>query len=89
VFLQQTAEKYLKGYLIASGWKLVKTHDLKLLVDEAKKHDGNFERFYDLADRLTKHYIDEKYPPVAAELTVEEAKALCTQAEELIKLVAI
>ena len=87
VFLQQAVEKYLKGYLIARDWKLVKTHDLKLLIDEAKKHDNNFEKFYDLADRLTKHYVDEKYPPMAADVTVEEAKALYAQVEELLKIV--
>ncbi|OQZ00860.1 MAG: hypothetical protein B6D35_05100 [Candidatus Brocadia sp. UTAMX2] len=40
VLLQQGVEKYLKGYLISKGWKLVKTHDLKQLLDEdeAVKH---------------------------------------------------
>ena len=89
LFLQQAVEKYLKGYLIARGWKLIKTHDLKPLIDEAKKHDGNFAKFYDLADKLTQYYIDEKYPPMETDITVEEAASLCAQAEELIKLVAV
>ena len=40
VLLQQGVEKYLKGYLISKGWKLVKTHDQKQLLDEdeAVKH---------------------------------------------------
>lgn len=27
--LQESVERYLKGYLVAKGWRLVKTHDLK------------------------------------------------------------
>jgi len=29
--LQQTVEKYLKGYLLAQGWKLERIHDLEVL----------------------------------------------------------
>ena len=29
--LQEAAERYLKGYLIAKGWTLKRTHDLKVL----------------------------------------------------------
>lgn len=42
VLLQQSIEKYLKGYLISKGWKLVKTHDLKQLLDEAVKYNLEF-----------------------------------------------
>ncbi|MEK7722256.1 MAG: HEPN domain-containing protein, partial [Elusimicrobiota bacterium] len=49
VLLQQAVEKYLKGYLIARGWKLIKTHDLRFLIAEAEKHNGDFAKFYDLA----------------------------------------
>ena len=73
--------------MTARGWKLIKTHDLKLLIDEAKKHEGNFAKFYDLADKLTQPYIDEKYPPMITEITLEEAGALCAQVEELLKIV--
>ena len=89
VFFQQAVEKYLKGYLIARGWKLIKTHDLKLLIDEAKKHDVGFEKFYDLADRLTKHYIDEKYPPTVTDMTLEDVRVLPIQVEELLKIVRL
>ena len=34
--LQQTAEKLLKGWLIGQGWNLVKTHDLRRLLEEAE-----------------------------------------------------
>lgn len=34
VLLQQCVEKYLKGYLISKGWKLVKTHDLSWVIGD-------------------------------------------------------
>ena len=33
--LQQALEKYLKAFLIAHGWRLQRTHNLSLLLDEA------------------------------------------------------
>ena len=33
--LQEAVERYLKGYLIAKGWSLVRTHDLERLLKEA------------------------------------------------------
>lgn len=48
VLLQQALEKYLKGYLISRGWKLIKIHNLKDLPDEAVRHNSKFEEFYDL-----------------------------------------
>ena len=33
--LQEAVERYFKGYLIAKGWRLDRTHDLRKLVSEA------------------------------------------------------
>ena len=87
VLLQQAVEKYLKGYLIGRGWKLIKTHDIKFLIDEAIKYNNYLEKFYDLADWLTKYYIEEKYPPVVIEVSLEELKANYEIANELIKII--
>lgn len=37
VLLQQGTEKYLKGYLISNGWKLVKTHNLSCQVNQIQR----------------------------------------------------
>ena len=37
------AEKYLKGFLVFSGWKLEKVHDLVRLVNECKKANSDFD----------------------------------------------
>lgn len=33
--LQQAAEKYLKGFLLSTGWPLRRIHDLEALIQEA------------------------------------------------------
>jgi HEPN domain-containing protein len=33
--LQQTVEKYLKGYLLSQAWSLRRIHDLEVLIHEA------------------------------------------------------
>ena len=43
VLLKQGIEKYLKGYLIFKWWKLVKTHDLKKLLDESVNYNEKFK----------------------------------------------
>ncbi len=65
-------EKYLKGYLIANGWKLRKIHDLESLLTDAKEFDADFESFLDLGRKLTIVYNDERYPPTQLESYVEE-----------------
>lgn len=60
--LQEAVERYLKGYLVAKGWKLVKTHDLERLVKEAAGFDSAFARFHDLADELTADFFAQHYP---------------------------
>lgn len=60
--LQEAAERYLKGFLIAKGWTLKRTHDLKVLVRDAAAFVPEFARFRDLADRLTAEFFEQHYP---------------------------
>lgn len=60
--LQEAVERYLKGYLIAKGWRLVRTHDLDQLVSEAIVYDNRFQRFAALADELTRDFFAQHYP---------------------------
>jgi HEPN domain-containing protein len=42
--LQQSVEKYLKGFLLYKGWKLKRIHDLEVLLNDAlntKRHWKN------------------------------------------------
>ena len=43
--LQQSIEKYLKGYLLSKGWKLQRIHDLEALLDKAVKYKKKLELY--------------------------------------------
>lgn len=87
VLLQQGIEKYLKGYLISRGWKLIRTHNLKSLLDEAVRYNKEFSKFYELVTILTGYYFEEKYPFGEAEVTLKEVKDKLKKAQGIIKLV--
>jgi HEPN domain-containing protein len=87
VLLQQSIEKYIKGYLISKGWKLVKTHDLKQLLDEAVKYNAAFKPYYDLLDLITEYYFEGKYPFSETKVSLSEIKKNLKSAQELIKLI--
>lgn len=56
-FLQQAVEKFLKAFLLSQEWKLIRTHDLVALLDDANTHDATLNHF-----RLVCHDISLFYP---------------------------
>lgn len=83
--IQQSIEKYLKGYLLSSGWKLLKTHDLELLTSEAVTHNQDFAEFLDFARALSAVYIESRYPPgLPKEFSSQELSDMLKQAQRLI-----
>jgi HEPN domain-containing protein len=60
--LQEAVERYLKGLLIAKGWKLIKTHDLVTLVAEAGRFDPRFDKYRPFAQELTDDFFAQHYP---------------------------
>ena len=81
--LQQAAEKYLKGCLLAKGWRLKRTHDLEELLEELVQYDASFQQFTNLADLLTGQYVRHRYPPGPPILhSPEETADVLRQAEE-------
>ena len=83
--VQQSAEKYLKGYLIYHGWKLKKTHDLVSLINEALVYDSTFRDYVEMADRLSAYYFDSRYPAGSPiEYPPEQITAMTSQTEKLI-----
>jgi HEPN domain-containing protein len=88
VHLQQASEKILKAFLLSRGWELVKTHDLRALLDEAIKHDKRFEKFADTMKRLTERYVEERYPgEPLREVTLDEARECHVEVSEFIALI--
>ena len=60
--IQQTIEKYLKGFLLSRGWTLRRVHDLELLMQEAIAHDDDFAPYLTSCQRITEYYIETRYP---------------------------
>lgn len=60
--LQESVERYLKGYLVSKGWKLERIHDLNRLLDLSLEHCRGFCRFIPLAQSLTEQFSAQNYP---------------------------
>lgn len=84
VFLQQSIEKYLKGYLLSKDWELEKTHNLIKLLNYAVKYDISFDDFRELCQRTTTYYSIERYPFfLKLDITEEEITDGFTKTKEL------
>ncbi len=60
--LHEAVERYLKGFLVARGWRSVKTHDLNRLLAEACAFDEAFSEFEFAAQNLTEQFWEQHYP---------------------------
>ncbi len=85
--LQEGVERYLKGFLIAQGWDLVKTHDLERLIREAAVFDSAFSQFAPLAAELTEDFFAQHYPGDDTSNLGQNYDHLRTQAGELVALI--
>jgi HEPN domain-containing protein len=61
-YLQQAVEKFLKAFLLSKGWKLERTHDLEVLLNEALAYDASLESFRQVCQKTTGFYFLERYP---------------------------
>lgn len=84
--LQGAAERWLKGYLLSQGWRLIKTHNLDTLIDAAAQFDVSFRQFTDWAERLTEDFFAAHYPG-AGEESFPDFEELRQQTDELILLI--
>ena len=84
--LQQTIEKYLKGFLLSKGWELKRIHDLEVLLNDALKYESTLEQFRSLSQEVTGYYIIDRYPmPSTATLTKKEVQLSIAEAGRLIQ----
>lgn len=70
--LQQAAEKALKGFLLARGWKLKRTHDLEDLLNSAIEYELTLEEYRKALQFTTEFYIEDRYPYFASALPSED-----------------
>lgn len=59
---QQSAEKYLKAYIVAYELAFRKVHELPMLLKTCLLKDSSFEELNDDCEFLTTFYIETRYP---------------------------
>ncbi len=59
---QSAAEKFLKGYLIAQGWTLEKTHDIVTLLGVCAEYDAEWEALEPDGIVLNEYIVAGRYP---------------------------
>ena len=85
---QQSAEKYLKAYIIAHGLGFEKTHDLPLLLQRCSAKDPAFEALKSSCDYLNAFYIRSRYPvDWPMETTKDKTQRALLAAEQIRNLV--
>ena len=55
-------EKYLKGYLIAQGWVLQRTHDIVALLGICTNYDAAFAELMEMGAVLNEYIVEGRYP---------------------------
>jgi HEPN domain-containing protein len=84
--IQQSVEKYLKGYLVLHGKKPPKIHELDALLNRIGAFDDSFNDFLALCEKASRYYIEDRYPPgPVVEYEYNEIKADLDKAWELIR----
>lgn len=83
-YLQQSLEKYLKGFLIATGWRLKKIHALQALLDGAEQHRPALRKFRALCERVSGYYMLERYPFASGGPDMNQLDADLMDARELV-----
>lgn len=61
-FSQQAAEKALKGFLYAQGYRALITYSVLELLEESSKIQYGFNKLLDKGKELDRHYIGSRYP---------------------------
>jgi len=84
--LQESAERFLKGYLISKGWTLSRVHDLGALIAEAQKYDEGFGEYADFADELTDQFWAMHYPGGELDDAPPDFAALREQLAKMLKI---
>lgn len=72
---QSAAEKFLKGYLIAHGWTLEKTHDILELIEQCADHDAPLGAMAAEGALLNEYITAGRYPGDIAFEAIGRAQA--------------
>ena len=79
---QQSAEKYLKGFLALNDHEIIKTHDLVVLNKLCLGYDNEFKLIEETCLLLTDYGVNIRYPyPI--DLNVSDTKLAIKNAEKI------
>lgn len=85
---QQSAEKYLKAYIVANELEFVKTHDLISLASICEAHNPSFSVIKEQCKFLNVFYIEPRYPvPWSRDVTADIVERANQAASEIGKFV--
>ncbi len=86
LWLEQSAEKVMKGWLIGQGWTLVKTHDLERLCREIGQQGIDVSWFLPSSVRLRQLYFTDRYVDDSPDPEPDKAECLqlLTDVEQLV-----
>jgi HEPN domain-containing protein len=79
---QQAAEKHIKGFLIFTGIKIKKTHDLVALLELAKTKNVDISILLDKCAFLFQYAVEARYPN-QHEYAEEEVKTALQYAKDI------
>ncbi|MDZ7360416.1 MAG: HEPN domain-containing protein [candidate division KSB1 bacterium] len=85
--IQQTVEKYLKGYLLSTGWELDRIHDLPVLLDEAVTRSAAFDQFREFCETVNAFYFEARYPFMVEPPPEEEVRSFLERTKQFIEFV--
>lgn len=84
-YLQQSAEKFMKAFLLTKGWKLQKIHDLEKLLNDVLIYDNAFEAYRSVCQKITAFYFIDRYPFVTdVFLTEDDIRSSLPEVEQFI-----
>jgi HEPN domain-containing protein len=79
---QQSAEKYLKGFLLQNDVEFPKIHDLKILLKFCEAVDAQFSTILPKCNALNRYSVSPRYPD-ELEITAEDANNAIQYAKEI------
>ena len=82
--LQQSLEKFLKGYLVSKGWELKRTHDVGDLLEEVTGFDPEYAAFRDLCKEISEYYYLEWSPSPSKVPTKDTVEHIILQTQKLV-----
>ncbi len=86
--IQQTIEKYLKGFLIIHGEKPPRIHELDVLLGRVLQIAPELSQYIGLCEKASRYYIDSRYPPgPIREYSFDEVKDDLEQTRGLIQMI--